>query len=144
MTSIVPDTLPPPNAEKLADTLEQYGTHDVLLERIRDEAKVLRDASWSGISRTMLDAHAAITSLHHQRDQTVAALRADRATLPVESRHIDRDELWALFVDHYWDSLAKDRDLILCHISSVLMMTPPAELTSGQLQVTEKKEGDPS
>ena len=54
---------------------------------------------------------------------------------------IDRDELWALFVDHYWDSLAKDRDLILCHISSVLMMTPPTELSSGKPQESKKKEG---
>ena len=61
----------------------------------------------------------------------IKRLRADRAAPPVESRHIDRDELWALFVDHYWDSLAKDRDLILCHISSVLITTPPAELSSG-------------
>ncbi len=36
----------------------------------------------------------------------------------------DRDELWALFVLHYWDSLQKDRDLILDHILAVMAMLP--------------------
>lgn len=43
-------------------------------------------------------------------------------------RLIDRDEIWNLFVDHYWDSLEKDRDLILCHIDAVLQMAPPVVL----------------
>jgi len=70
MTAIGNDTT------ALADEMERAGTHDMLLSRIRDEAKVLRDAAWSGIAQTLLDAHAAITSLHHQRDQSVARLRA--------------------------------------------------------------------
>jgi len=45
--------------------------------------------------------------------------------LPI--RLIDRDKVWALFVDHYWDSFQKDRDLILCHVEEVLRKTPPVE-----------------
>ena len=37
-------------------------------------------------------------------------------------RLIDRDLLWIKFVDHYWDSFEKDRDLILTHINSVMDM----------------------
>jgi hypothetical protein len=40
----------------------------------------------------------------------------------VTKRLIDRDELWTLFVMHYWDSFQKDRDLILSHINDVMMM----------------------
>ena len=35
-------------------------------------------------------------------------------------RLVDSDELWALFVDHYWNGVQKDRDLILCHITAVM------------------------
>ena len=45
-----------------------------------------------------------------------------------ERRLIDRDEVWALFCDHYWDSFQNDRDLILCHVDAVLRMTPPRAL----------------
>lgn len=44
-----------------------------------------------------------------------------------EVRLIDRDKIWNLFVGHYWDSCAPQRDLILSHISSVLMMCPNAQ-----------------
>lgn len=50
--------------------------------------------------------------------ERIAAL-ADAMAL---ERLIDRDKLWGLFVDHYWDTLQKDRDLILCHVESVLRM----------------------
>jgi hypothetical protein len=39
-------------------------------------------------------------------------------------RLIDRDKVWALFVDHYWSTFQDDRDLILDHVNTVLMMTP--------------------
>lgn len=42
----------------------------------------------------------------------------------MEKRLIDRDELWRLFCEHYWDSLARERDVILCHVDSVLRMLP--------------------
>lgn len=37
---------------------------------------------------------------------------------------IDRDDLWERLCQHYWDSLQKDRDLILTHIEAVLRMIP--------------------
>lgn len=39
-------------------------------------------------------------------------------------RLINRDKLWELFVQHYWDTFHKDRDLILCHVENVLRMIP--------------------
>lgn len=42
-------------------------------------------------------------------------------------RLIDRDKLWKLFVQHYWDVAQKDRDLILCHVDAVLRMIPNIE-----------------
>jgi hypothetical protein len=35
---------------------------------------------------------------------------------------VDCQELWALFCDHYWDSIQKDRDVILWHVDAVLKM----------------------
>lgn len=45
----------------------------------------------------------------------------------MDRRLIDRDEVWKLFVDHYWDSFQQQRDLILCHVDAVLRMTPPVD-----------------
>lgn len=45
------------------------------------------------------------------------------------SRLIDRDKFWELCVDHYWDSLKKDRDLILSHIVAVLSRMPSVSRT---------------
>jgi len=53
-------------------------------------------------------------------------------------RLIGRDEIWKLFVGHYWDSFEKDRDLILCHIDAVLQMTPPVVLGE---QASDEKTG---
>jgi hypothetical protein len=39
-------------------------------------------------------------------------------------RLVNRDELWTKFVQHYWDSCQKDRDLILTHIENVMRMVP--------------------
>jgi hypothetical protein len=46
----------------------------------------------------------------------------------LEHRLINRDEVWKLFCDHYWDSFQKDRDLILCHVDAVLRMACAAAL----------------
>lgn len=56
-------------------------------------------------------------------------------------RLIDRDKVWALSVDHYWDSFQKDRDLILCHVDAVLRMTPPVgdDAALGDQQLTPEK-----
>jgi hypothetical protein len=45
----------------------------------------------------------------------------------LERRLIDRDEVWNLFCDHFWDSFQKDRDLILCHVDAVLRMASALE-----------------
>ena len=52
-------------------------------------------------------------------------------------RLIDRDQLWTLFVGHYWDSFHKDRDLILSHINAVMMKVPDIK-TNGLAETPDK------
>jgi hypothetical protein len=49
-------------------------------------------------------------------------------------RLIDRDKVWASFVMHYWDSVQKDRDLILCHVEAVLRTAKDETLADDDLR----------
>lgn len=60
----------------------------------------------------------------------------------MQPRLIDRDELWKLFVEHYWDSFAKDRDLILCHVEAVMRMAEDRQSITPQAFVEAKQERD--
>jgi hypothetical protein len=73
-------------------------------------------------------------------DDALSEAKAEIARLRAAlDRSINRDKVWALFVDHYWDTFQRDRDLILSHINSVLIATPPV-LSDEQSTVEERKE----
>jgi len=120
MTDIVPDTTPPPpDAGKLADRIEKIPLcYGVRFDGEPTEYLQLRsDGNYTNIDRA-------------DRDLIVAALRADRATPPVSDAQMARAVGDPFDDPTYW----------------LLSAVPqaPAELTSGEPQAPEKKEGDQS
>lgn len=59
-----------------------------------------------------------------RRVSELAGLDEHGCIIPPPVRLIDRDKLWDMFCKHYWDSITKDRDLILSHIVGVMTRLP--------------------